>query len=125
MKSLFTVLFQTGRVLVFLFIFCVAGGHRGVMQVATWSQMAAANHSTFIDAVLGNPCEDCLTILEWHQKEKKDPRSTANAKPAMLAGELPSPLADFSPRVLLVLKDKDEKFPSISLPPAHGPPRAS
>ena len=124
MKPCRIVFLQSGRVLVFFFIFCVAGGHRGVIQVATWSQMAAANPGSFMDAVLGEPCQDCLTILEWHQKEKKDPKSTANAKPAMLAGEVHRPWTGFSPRILLVLDEKEEKFPGISLPPAHGPPRA-
>ena len=119
----FTVLIKTGRVLTCLFIFCVVGGHWGVMQVATWSQMASTNPGSFIDAVLGTPCGNCLTILQATQEEKKDPQSPANAKAALLAGEVPCPWTGFTPTVLLVLNDRSRQPDGITLPPAHGPPR--
>ena len=124
MKYFPIVFFQSGRVLTFLFIFCVVGGHWGVMQLATWSQMASTSSGSFIDAVLGSPCEDCLTILQGNQEEKKDPQSPANAKAALLAGEVQRPWTGFTPRLLLVLDRETGKYPGIALPPAHGPPRA-
>lgn len=119
----FTVLIKTGRVLACLFIFCVVGGHWGVIQVATWSQMASTNSGSLIDAVFAPPCEDCLTILQATQEEKKDPKSPANAKAALLANEVQQPWTGFIPTLLLVLGHETGKFPGITLPPAHGPPR--
>ena len=124
MKYFPIVFFQSGRLLTFLFIFCVVGGHWGVMQLATWSQMASTSSSSLIDAVLGSPCEDCLTILQGNQEEKQDPQSPANAKAALLAAEVQRPWTGFTPRLLFVLDGEAGKYPGIALPPAHGPPRA-
>lgn len=78
-----------------------------------------------MDAVLGTPCEDCLTILQGNQEEKQNKKSPANTKTALLAGETRQPLAEFAPRLLLVPEEETRKYPGITLPPAHGPPRAS
>ena len=114
----------TGRILTCLFIFCVAGGHWGVMQVTVWSQTASTSSSaSFLDAVLESPCESCLTILEGSQKETKDQELSGNQIGPLVASTTDPPRAIFPPALVFLLDDKPQALTGIRLAPAHGPPQ--
>jgi len=117
------VLNRTGRILTCLFIFCVAGGHWGVMQVTVWSQMASASPGSFLDAVLTSPCESCLTVLAGSQKETKDQKLSVNKMGPLFANTAGPPRVICPPALVFLLDDKPPALTGIRLTPAHGPPR--
>ena len=123
-SNLAPVLTRTGRLLTCVFIFAVAGGHWGVMQIAAWSGMAAGSpDSSFFGALFEAPCENCLAVLNGSQEERDDPQSAAGAKGTLIAGDAPRPLEIFPPGVSFELDDHPPALSGIRLAPSHGPPR--
>ena len=116
---------RIGRLFACIFLFTVAGGHWGMMQLAAWSEMAATpGAGSVLDVVFASPCESCVAILEGSQEEKEDPGSAANAKGQLLAGELPRPIELFPPGVVAELDDCPLPLSGLRGAPATGPPRA-
>ncbi len=116
---------RLGRLLICVYVFAVAGGHWGVMQLTAWSNMAAESESgSLVDALFSTPCEDCLAVLEGAHEEKEDPGSVANAKGSPLICEPGRAVELFPPVVAFELDDRPVPLDGISQPPAIGPPRA-
>ncbi|MCP4847384.1 MAG: hypothetical protein GY899_05485 [Verrucomicrobiaceae bacterium] len=85
--------------------------------------MASTSSGSLIDSILGDPCEDCLTILQGSQEEQNDPQCTVTVMTELLAGDIQHPWTGFTPTLLLILDDDTRLPPGIILPPTHGPPR--
>ncbi len=76
--------------LMFLAMFCVAGGHWVVLQTVAWAEMIgtySAQEGSLLAGVEKTfsgkaPCEKCLKIEEGRQKEEKLPASVKAEKKA-------------------------------------------
>ena len=116
---------HAGIILTYVFIFAVAGGHWGVMQLVAWSSMASAPDSgSFLQAVAAAPCEHCFAVAEGSQKDKNDPRSAANAKGGLAVIEPSQRPLLCPPPVAFELDDQPHALAGIKSTPPHGPPRA-
>ncbi|RZO16802.1 MAG: hypothetical protein EVB09_05935 [Verrucomicrobiaceae bacterium] len=111
--------------LICIFVFTVAGGHWGMMQVIAWSEMSSQQKNiSFIGAIFSDPCELCIKISEERGKEKKDPKSSANVKNQMVPGTTSKIKLIYSPQLIALIDHQCAPLRSISSEPSTGPPRS-
>tara|TARA_B110000014_G_C20088620_1_gene569687 strand:- start:283 stop:645 length:363 start_codon:yes stop_codon:yes gene_type:complete len=119
------VLNKIRALLICIFIFTVAGGHWGMMQVITWSEMASqGNNISFIGAMFSDSCELCIKISEERGKEKKDPQSSANVKNQMVPETVFKIKLIYYPKLIALIEHKYTSLRGISSEPSTGPPRS-
>jgi hypothetical protein len=118
------VLNKIRLLLICIFVFTVAGGHWGMMQVMAWSEMSSqGNNVSFIGAMFSDPCELCIKISEKREKEKKDPQSSANVKNQIVPGTVFGIKLVYSPRLIALIEHQSTPLRGIRSEPSTGPPR--
>jgi len=119
------VLNKIRTLLICIFVFTVAGGHWGLMQVIAWSEMnSQGKNISFIGAMFSDPCEICINISKERGKEKKDPKSSANVKNQMVPETISKIKLIYFPRVIALIDHRDTPITGISSEPSTGPPRS-
>ncbi len=117
---------RVGQLLNCVFLFAVAGGHWGVMQLVAWSNMAAvAPDGSFLAALAAEPCEQCLSIAEGREQDNEDPRSAAGAKLNLATATGTAGVPLFPPGVRFQLDDRPAPLSGICLAPPRDPPRSA
>ena len=115
---------RVGRLLTYLFVFAIAGGHWGAMQLVAWGTMAAnAESGSLIEAVTSGPCELCLSIAAAQGEDKEDPNSASNAKPEIYGLGPSGNRLVYTPPLIAKLSDAPLPICGICTAPPHGPPR--
>ena len=121
----YLVLNKIRTLLICIFIFTVAGGHWGMMQVIAWSEMSSqGNNISFIGAIFSDSCELCHKISEERGKEKKDPQSSANVKNQIVPGTEFQINLIYSPQIIALIDYHSTSLRGINLEPATGPPQS-